>query len=83
MGMIYSYSKQDIADAARTFNAAAYDACDMKLDGWTQWGAKQDLYRLKWILEDALRRCPEFAPEQEWLREQEKKKVIGILKNEM
>ena len=80
MGFKYSYN---ITDAAREINAAAYDACDMKVDSYAQWGAKQDLYRLKWILEDALRRCPTFGPEEEWLREQEKQKVIKILKNEM
>ena len=77
MGFKYSYN---ITDAAREINAAAYDACDMRLDGYLQWGAKQDLYRLKWILEDALKRCPHFSIEEEWLREQEKQKVIRILK---
>ena len=79
MGFRYSYN---IADAAREINAAAYDACDMRQDGYVCWGAKQDLYRLKWILEDAIRRCPHFTPEYEWLREQEKQKVIRILKND-
>jgi hypothetical protein len=80
MGFKYSYN---ITTAAKEINAAAYDASDMRLDGYTQWGAKQDLYRLKWILEDALKRCPHFSMEQEWLREQEKKKVIRILKNDI
>jgi hypothetical protein len=80
MGFKYSYN---ITTAAKEINAAVYDASDMRLDGYTQWGAKQDLYRLKWILEDALKRCPHFSMEQEWLREQEKKKVIRILKNDI
>jgi hypothetical protein len=80
MGFKFSYN--GITDAAREINAAAYDACNPGNDGFIAWGAKQDLYRLKWILENALKRCPNFAPEEEWLREQEKKKVIGILKND-
>jgi hypothetical protein len=79
MGFKYSYN---IATAAREINAAAYDACDNKLEGFTQWGAKQDLYRLKWILEDALKRCPKFSIEDEWLREQSKKQLIEVLKDE-
>jgi hypothetical protein len=79
MGFKFSYN---ITDAAREINAAAYDASNPRNDGFTAWGAKQDLYRLKWILEDALRRCPTFSPEKEWLREQEKKKVIKYLKDE-
>lgn len=80
MGFKYSY---DVAKAAREINAATYDACDMKLDGYTQWGAKQDLYRLKWLVEDALRRCPSFSLEEEWLKEQEQKKIIKILSNDI
>jgi len=79
MGFKFSYN---ITNAAREINAAAYDASDMRIDSYLQWGAKQDLYRLKWILEDALKRCPTFAPEEEWLREQEKKKVIKILSDD-
>jgi hypothetical protein len=80
MGFKFSYN---ITDAAREINAAAYDASNPKNDGFTAWGAKQDLYRLKWILEDALRRCPIFSPEEEWLREQDKKKVIKYLSDDI
>jgi hypothetical protein len=76
MGYKYSYN---ITEAAREINAAAYDATNSRNDGYVAWGAKQDLYRLKWILEDAINRCPTFAPEADWLREQEKKKVVKIL----
>ena len=80
MGFKFSYS---IETAAREINAAAYDASSARNDGFIAWGAKQDLYRLKWILEDALNRCPDFGTtEDEWLREQEKKKVIRILSND-
>ena len=78
MGFRYSY---DITNAAREINAAVYDACDMKMDGYVQWGAKQDLYRLKWILEDGLKRCPKFSVEDEWVKEQEQKRLLDMLKN--
>ena len=81
MGFKYSYN---ITNAAREINAAAYDASTSMNDGFIAWGAKQDLYRLKWILEDALKRCPTFGSiEEDWLREQEKKTVIKILKNDI
>jgi hypothetical protein len=80
MGFKYSYN---ISNAAQEINAAAYDASSSRNDGFIAWGAKQDLYRLKWILEDALKRCPNFGPEEEWLREQEKKKVIKILSDDI
>ena len=76
MGYKYSYS---ITEAAREINAAAYDASNSRNDGYVAWGAKQDLYRLKWILEDAINRCPTFAPEADWLREHEQIKIIKFL----
>jgi len=81
MGFKYSY---DVTKAAREINAAAYDASSSRNDGFIAWGAKQDLYRLKWILEDALSRCPDFGTtETDWLREQEQKKIIKILSNDL
>ena len=80
MGFKYSYNT---TVATTEINAAAHDACNRMNDGFIAWGAKQDLYRLKWILEDALRRCPTFAPEAEWLREHDKEQVIKILKDEL
>jgi len=79
MGYKRSYS---IAEAAKHINAASYEASSAHNDGFVAWGAKQDLYRLKWILEDAIKRCPKFSPEEEWLREQEQKKIIDYLKND-
>ncbi len=72
----------DMSLIAGQINAAAYEANSGYNDGYVSWGYKQDLYRLKWILEDAIKRCPQFAPEEEWLREQEKQKVIRILKDD-
>lgn len=81
MGFKYSY---DITKAAREINAAAYDASSSRNDGYICWGAKQDLYRLKWILEDALHRCPDFGTiESDWLKDQEQKKIIKILSNDI
>ena len=80
MGYKHSYN---INTALQTINALAHTVCDMRNDSYAQWGAKQDLYQLKWLIESALRRCPDFSTEAEWLREQEKKQVIRILKDEM
>lgn len=69
----------DVANIAGQINSAAYECSSPYNDGYTGFYTKQDLYRIKWILEDALKRCPEYAGEAEWLREQEKKQVIKIL----
>ena len=44
---------------------------DLKMDGFTTWRCKQDLYRVQFALEDMLKKCPTYAPEQEWLAEQQ------------
>jgi hypothetical protein len=60
--------------------AASYETSDPRTDSWVAWGLKQDLYEIKWALDEAIRRCPAFSPEDEWLHEQEKNRVIKILK---
>ena len=44
---------------------------DPRMDGFVTWGFKQDLYRVQFALEDMLNKCPKYAPEQEWLAQQQ------------
>jgi len=61
--------------------AIKYHATSGRNDGWTQFGAKQDLYKLKWQIEQALADCSTFIGETEWLQEQEQERIIKILKS--
>lgn len=80
MGFKYSY---DISRATREIYSAASDCNNKYNDGFIAWGAKQDLYRLKFILDEALKKCPSFGhTEEQWLKEQEQKKIIQLLKTE-
>jgi hypothetical protein len=79
MTYIKNWSVEDIS---RQINNAYRICASPRQDGFTAWGVKQDLYQLKWLLDEAIKKCPTFSPEDEWLREQEKKKVIKILKEE-
>jgi tellurite resistance protein len=79
MGYKYNY---DITSAILEVNKASRECCDSRVDGYIAFGIKQDLYRLKWILDAAIKRCSTFSGEEEWLREQEKQRVIRILKDE-
>ena len=72
----------DMTLIAGQINSAVYEVNSGYNDGFVGWGYKQDLYRLKWLLDDAIKRCNTFSPEDEWLREQEKQKVIRILKDD-
>jgi hypothetical protein len=58
-----------------------YEATSHFNDGWTSFGVKQDLYRLKWQIDQALADCGTFVGETEWLHEQEQERIINILKS--
>ena len=73
----------DVSTVAQQINTMVYEANSGYTDGFVGWGIKQDLYRIKWLLDDALKRCSTYAPEEEWLREQEQKKIIKILKDDI
>lgn len=81
MGYIKRWNVEDIA---RQINSATLECTSPYHDGFTAWGVKQDLYQLKFLLDSALKRCPDFGDiEADWLREQEKKQVIRILKDDI
>lgn len=44
-------------------------------DGFTQWEIKQDLYKLKWLVDSILSDSPIFSDEEMFLKENEKKVV--------
>jgi hypothetical protein len=51
-------------------------------DGFTSFECKKDLYQIKFTLDQALRDSPDFGDlEVNWLTEQEKKRIINILKS--
>lgn len=60
-------------------NSMKYTASDPKMDGFTTWPVKQDLYRIKWAVDKALSDCPEYAPEFDFLKEHEKQQMWDTL----
>lgn len=77
-GYIKSWNMAIIANQLRS---AAYACSDPRQDGFTTWPIKQELYQLKWLLDDLIRRCPNYVDESTWLNEQEKNRIIEILKS--
>jgi hypothetical protein len=73
----------DVVSIVQQINRATYECASPLNDGFTSWQIKQDLYQIKEILDAAIRRCPDFGTiESDWIREQDKKKVIKYLKDE-
>ena len=55
-------------------------ATDPYETGWNNWPCKQDLYRVKFAVDEMLKNTSKFTGEEEWLLEQEKEKMWKILK---
>lgn len=49
-------------------------------DGYIQWDIKQDLYKLKWMLDEILKDAPKFVDEDQFIKEHEKKVMWRTLK---
>ena len=47
-----------------------HGANDPYVTGWNNWPCKQDLYRVKFAVDEMLKGTNTFAGEQEWLTEQ-------------
>lgn len=59
---------------------SAYYTCrDPGQTGFTTWPIKQDLYRVKWALDEMIRKCPTFLDEAEFVKEHEQKQLIDTL----
>jgi hypothetical protein len=71
----------NVVDVVTQINTMSYECSSAYNDGFVAWGIKQDLLRIKWILDDALARCPTFVDEAEFIDRHEKDVLIKILKN--
>jgi hypothetical protein len=49
-------------------------------DGFNQWMLKQELYKLKWLLDSILKDSPTFAEENEFIQEHEKQIIWRTIK---
>ena len=56
-----------------------FAATDPKMDGFTTWGCKQDLIRLKYYIEDALEDCSTYVGEQEFIDQLEAERTFKVL----
>ena len=71
----------DLSEISIQINSLSRECSSPYNDGFTSFECKKDLYQIKSIVDNALSRAPDFGElEQEWLQEQEKKRIIKILK---
>lgn len=69
-------------DIANQVSALSRECSSPYNDGFTAFEFKKDLYQIKFVVDQALKMAPDFGDmEQQWLTEQEKKRIIKILKS--
>jgi hypothetical protein len=72
----------NIPDIINQIHSLSRECSSSRNDGFTSFECKKDLYQLKEIVGAALAEAPNFgAVEQQWLTEQEQKRIIKILKS--
>ncbi len=72
----------DVSDIANQIRSLSRQCSNHHNDGFTAFELKKDLYLLKELVESALHDSPHFGHmEEEWLTEQEQKRIIKILKS--
>lgn len=71
----------NVAEIENQLQHMYWSCSDPKMDGFTTWTCKQDLYRVKFLVDELLKKCPEYSVEAEWLRELEAEKIVKILKS--
>jgi hypothetical protein len=59
-----------------------HGANDPYVTGWNNWPCKQDLYRVKFAVDEMLKKTNRFSDEDQWLLEQEKNEMWKILKSQ-
>ncbi len=71
----------DTADIASQLRSLSMECSSPLNDGFTAFELKKELYLIKEIVDRAFDSAPDFGEiEQQWLTEQEKKRIIKILK---
>ena len=75
--MIINWNVNDVISQCQRMY---FNASDPHLTGWEQWPCKQDLYRVKFAVDEMLSKCSTYVGEEQWLREQEQEKMWKILK---
>lgn len=77
--MIKDWSVEQVIGACQRMHRGATDP---NMTGWVNWPCKQDLYRVKFAVDEMLKKTSTFVGEEEWLEEHRKEQVWKAL-NEM
>ena len=74
--MIKNWSVEQVISACQKMH---HGATDPNMTGWVNWPCKQDLYRVKFAVDEMLKNTGTFVGEEEWLEEHDKEQVWKAL----
>ena len=76
--MIINWDVNKVIDDCRKMYAGANDTYET---GWNNWPCKQDLYRVKFAVDEMLKNTSGFVGEEEWLEQLKKEQMWKVLKD--
>ena len=76
--MIINWNVDQVIGECQKMYHGATDAYET---GWNNWPCKQDLYRVKFAVDEILKNISSFTGEEEWLEQLEKQKMWKALKD--
>jgi hypothetical protein len=71
----------DVANISHHIYTMARECASPYNDGFTSFEIKKDLWDLKFIIDQSIKNTPTFSGEEQWLQDQEKKRIIKHLKS--
>ena len=74
------HRRYDFNEITRGIHAMSAEMNDMGQTGFISWPIKQQMYELKWLIEESLESTSRYADEDEFLKEHEQQRLINILK---
>mgnify|MGYP007019966489 FL=1 len=71
----------DVSNITSQIHSLSRECNSPHNDGFTAWGCKQDLLIIQQLINEAIKVSPNFGEmEADWLKSQEQKRIIKILK---
>lgn len=67
MPYVQKLSESSIEEQLHQWDGVMHDPY---IDGFNGWACKQKIYKLKFLIDDMIKKAPHYAGEEEWLTEQ-------------
>lgn len=70
------YDDISLRDVLNKIQSINFKMTDPRMDGYTTWGNKQDLYKIKFLVDEYLAAAGTYAGEDDWLADQKTQRAF-------